>query len=188
MNGQNVSGFDPAREIRAATARRVGASKIKLMERASISAATPRGSKPLTPFVPASARPHLQHHIGFGWDNEVSHGSAPCSARYHSFGLKSAHDLFATTTTPRTVEDPERERPRSHTSTYDSPIQPHSCHFMSWPGECFFVSPSQHHFRSDIHSRCDVRGDYSPMLRAAYGPCSRPDMPYHTITSKPPLR
>lgn len=170
------------RAIRASTARRLGASNVTLMERAATAAATPRGSKPIVPVVPFSARPHMKHHFGFGSAptkfRDSPFPSPPC---WQGNGARHARDLRPTTP-PRSVARPP-ERP-SRKPTFDSPIRPHSCHFLSWPGSCFVVSPSQHHYRPAVDKRCDVRGDNSPMIRAVTAPGSRPDVPYFGITSR----
>lgn len=163
--------------------------------------------------APPAARPHMQHHFGYGWGDGPSEvqpfGSIPLRA------TESFREKAQLTSLDRLGEHNQKEeglqmsphpflRPsqRLHGNDLDAGIadrlpprasrkpkkehpnvKPHAAHFLSYPGHCFFVPPTKHAFRPDVTSRKEARGELPLTAQMLVSPGTRPDFPTFGPTS-----
>lgn len=154
---------------------------------------------------PRPARPHMQHHFGYGW------GDAPSDQQpFGSIPLRATEAFREDATSlDRHGEHNQKQeglqmsphpflRPsqRLHGNVLDAGIadtlplrasrrpkkehptvKPHQAHFLSYPGHSFFVPPTRHYFKPDVRSRSEARGELPPTAQMLVKPGTRPDFP-----------
>ena len=163
------------------------ASSITLHLRADSAA-----GRPIEPVKAEPALPHMQHHFGYGWfDDSARSWTRASSARgtpstvWEGNGRKHAPELHASphpyllpsqrlhgnvldSGQPDTLPPRASRKPNPSAS-----VQLHSAQFMSWPGTALFVPSTKHHWKPDIDSRHERRGELPPTAQLLVSPGSR---------------
>ena len=140
---------------------------------------------------PALAVPHMQHHFGYGWADSPTKGRCASATSWQLHGDRSQqsqglgasphpflkpsqrlHGCVLDAGLPDMLPPRASRKPTAHPN-----IKPHEAHVMSWPGTAMHVPPGKHHFRPDVASRNEIRGELPPMAQLLISPGSRPGFP-----------
>ena len=177
---------------------------------------TPReySSPRVSPRVIApAARPHMQHHHGYGWGDSPNHaapfGSIPLRGtevfreqrtsldlhgdyNQHDQGLQMSPHPFLKPSqrlhgnvldAGGSVEDRLPPRASRKPKLEHHNVKPHQAHFLSWPGHSLYVPKKKHYFRASVDSRHEARGELPPTAQMLISAGSRPGFPTFSITA-----
>lgn len=174
----------------------------------SIYATSPRGTL-LPPYSPRSAvlslphlvRPHMTHHYGCGWGDgsrsggliedprlriswelhgDRSQQQQGLGATPHPFKIPSQrlHGCSLDAGLPDNLPPRASRKPSAHVGVKDQDL-----HILSWPGTGLHV-PRHKHWRPQVDSRAEVRGELPPTAQQLISTGSRPTFPTFSITAK----
>ena len=196
----------------------LGASKVTVY--ASVMSSTPRGGffgpspppSPMSRSSPRSARPHMQHHFGYGWgespSKELPFGSNPLRGsetfRAKQESLSRQGDRVQQSEglqmSPHPFLKPSQ---RLHGNVMDAGLQDtlpprasrkpplehrrvkkHDVHFLSWPGHSLYVPKSKHYYKPQVDSHSERRGELPPTAQMLITAGSRPGFPVFGYQAK----